>query len=159
MEQGIKYFGVNTHFQNGRADKIIRDLQTMERKIIIHAKGQWPESIHPSLWTYILLIAVHVHKNVPNAAYASSHIEAFTRISVSPQSSHYHTFGFPSYMLTTEDEKRICPSRHMVFNQAYDNIFVRWTSSWHTLHPLSSVICICSYQIVLRLSQAAAGHM
>ena len=47
-------------------------------------------------------MAVHVHKNVPNAADASSHLEAFARISVSPKSSHYHTFGCPAYMLATE---------------------------------------------------------
>ena len=39
MGQGITYCGVNAHFQNGRAEKAIRDLQTMARKMILHAKG------------------------------------------------------------------------------------------------------------------------
>ena len=39
MGQGIKYCGVNAHFQNGRAEKAIRYLQTMARKIILHAEG------------------------------------------------------------------------------------------------------------------------
>ena len=47
-------------------------------------------------------MVVHVHKNVYNAADASSHLEAFARITVSPKSSHYHTFGCLAYMLTTE---------------------------------------------------------
>ena len=54
MVQGITYCGVNTHFQNGRAEKAIRDLQTMAGKMILHAKGQCTKSIHLSLWPYIL---------------------------------------------------------------------------------------------------------
>ena len=38
MGQGITHCGVNTHFRNGRAEKAIRDLQSMVRKIILHAK-------------------------------------------------------------------------------------------------------------------------
>ena len=105
MGQGITYCGVNAHFQNGRAEKTIRDLQTMARKMILHAKGQWPESIHLSLWPYALRMVVRVHNNVPNSADASSRLEAFARIAVFPKSSHYHTFGCPAYMLTTEAEQ------------------------------------------------------
>ena len=75
------------------------------RKIILHEKGQWLEAIHMSLWTYVLQMAVHMHNNVPNAADDSSRLQAFTRISVSFKSSHYHTFGCPVYMLTTEAEQ------------------------------------------------------
>ena len=50
-------------------------------------------------------MAVNVHNNVPNAADASSRLEAFARITVSIKSSHYHTFGCPAYMLTTEAEQ------------------------------------------------------
>ena len=93
MGQGITYCGVNAHFQNGCAEKAIRDLQTMARKMILHAKGRWPEAIHLSLWPYALRMTVHVHNNVPNAADASSRLEAFARIAVSPKSSHYNTFA------------------------------------------------------------------
>ena len=50
-------------------------------------------------------MAVHIHNNVPNAADASSRLEAFTQIAVSPKSSYYHTFGCPAYMFTTEAEQ------------------------------------------------------
>ena len=102
MGQGITYCGVNAHFQNGRTEKAIRDLQTMAWKMILHAKGQCPKEIHLYLWPYALQMAVHMHNNFPNAADASSCLEAFARIAVSPKSSHYHTFGFPACMLTTE---------------------------------------------------------
>ena len=95
MGQGITYCGVNARIQNGRAEKAIRDLQTMAQKIILHAKGRWPEAINMSLWPYALQMAVHVHNNVPNAAYDSSHLEAFARIAVYPKSLNYHTFGCP----------------------------------------------------------------
>ena len=72
MGQGIIYCGVNTHFQNGHDKKAIIDLQTMARKMILHAKGQWTKAIHLSLWPYALRMEVHVHKNVPNAVDAIS---------------------------------------------------------------------------------------
>ena len=84
MSQGITYCGVNAHFQNGRTEKAIRDFQTMARKMILHAKGRCPKAIYLSLWPYTLRMAVHVHNNFPNDADASSHLEAFTRIFVSP---------------------------------------------------------------------------
>ena len=105
MGQVITYCGLNTHFQNGRAEKAIRDLQTMARKMILRAKGRWPEAIHLSLWPYALRMAVHVHNNFPNAVDAISRLGAFARIAVSPKSSHYHTFGCPAYMLTTEADQ------------------------------------------------------
>ena len=93
------------HFQNGHAEKAIRDLHTMARKMILHAKGRWPEEINLSLWSYALIMAINVQNNVPNAADASSRLEEFARIAVSPKSSHYHTFGCSAYMLTTEAEQ------------------------------------------------------
>ena len=95
MGQGITYCGVKAHLQNGRAEKAIRYLQTMTQNIILHAKGTWREAIHLSLWPYALRMAVYIHNNAPNAADASSRLEAFVRIAVSPKSSHYHTFGCP----------------------------------------------------------------
>ena len=88
MVQGITYCGVKAHFQNGRDEKAIRDLHTIAQKIILHAKGRWTEAIHLSLWPYALQMAVHVHTNVPNAADASSGLEAFAWIAVSPRSIH-----------------------------------------------------------------------
>ena len=39
MVQGITYCGVHKNSQNRRADKDTRYLQTMARKMILHAKG------------------------------------------------------------------------------------------------------------------------
>ena len=50
-------------------------------------------------------ISVCVQNNVPNTADASSRLETFAHISVSPKSSHYHTFYFSAYMITIEADQ------------------------------------------------------
>ena len=50
-------------------------------------------------------MAIHVYNNVPNAVDGISLLEAFVRIAVSPKSIHYHAFGCPAYMITTEAER------------------------------------------------------
>ena len=104
MGQNITYCGVNTHFQNGHAEKAIRDLQTMAHTMLLHAKGRWPDAIHLALWPYAMRMAVHVHNNLPNNQDGSSQLEVFARISIAPKDSHYHTFGCPVFALTTEAE-------------------------------------------------------
>jgi hypothetical protein len=47
--QGFIYRDVHDHFQNGIAERNIRDLQDRARKMIIHAKNKWPEAIDTSL--------------------------------------------------------------------------------------------------------------
>jgi hypothetical protein len=42
--QTVSYCGVNANFQNGIAERIIRDLQERVRTIIIHATNHWPEA-------------------------------------------------------------------------------------------------------------------
>ena len=105
MGQGINYCGVNAHFQNERAEKAIRNLHTMAQKMILHAKGRWPEEIHLSLWPYALRMAVYVHNNVPNSADASSRLKALAHIAVSPKSTHYQKFGCTAFTLTTKPSK------------------------------------------------------
>jgi hypothetical protein len=43
--QTISFCGVNAHFQNGIAEKMIRDLQESARKQLLHAKSRWPTAI------------------------------------------------------------------------------------------------------------------
>ena len=50
-------------------------------------------------------MAMNVHKNVPNDGDAISRLDAFTQITVYPKSSHYHTFGCPTFVLTKEYEQ------------------------------------------------------
>ena len=47
--QRLTFCGVNAHFQNGRAEKAIRDLSESACKQIRHAQAWWPSAIHFSL--------------------------------------------------------------------------------------------------------------
>lgn len=48
--QTIFFCGVNAHFQNGIAEKMIRDLQESMRKQLLHAKACWPKAAELFLW-------------------------------------------------------------------------------------------------------------
>ena len=52
--QTLSFCGVNTHFQNGVAERRIRELQDHARCMLIHANRRWPEAIIPNLWPYAL---------------------------------------------------------------------------------------------------------
>ena len=47
--QQVAFCGVNAHFQNGIAEKSIRDITEARRKMLLHAKMIWPRAIDLSL--------------------------------------------------------------------------------------------------------------
>ena len=63
--QTISYCGVNAHFQNGVAEKRIRDLQDQARTMMLHAKARWPQAISVNLWPYALRMANDVRNSTP----------------------------------------------------------------------------------------------
>ena len=63
----ISFCGVGSHHQNGRAEKMIRDISGIANTAMIHAQGKWPNAHHPSLWPYALLYAIHIKANTPRA--------------------------------------------------------------------------------------------
>ena len=52
--QTISYYGVNTHFQNGRAEKKTRDFQDEGRTTLLHAIARWSQVVTTHLWRYAL---------------------------------------------------------------------------------------------------------
>ena len=52
QNQRLTYCGVNAHFQNGIAEKQIRDLQEQARIMLLHAINQWPNMLSIHLWPY-----------------------------------------------------------------------------------------------------------
>jgi hypothetical protein len=53
-QQTISFCGVNAHFQNGIAEKRIRDLQEQACTMLLHAKSRWPKRVSIHLWPYAL---------------------------------------------------------------------------------------------------------
>ena len=50
--QRLTFCSVNALFQNGRAEKAIRDLSESAHKQLLHAQARWPSAIHLLLWPY-----------------------------------------------------------------------------------------------------------
>eukprot|EP01082_Thalassiosira_pseudonana_P008995 g7858.t1 g7858 contig26:424712-426022(+) len=95
QQQHITHCGVNAHFQNGIAEKAIRDIQEQARKQFLHARSRWPEVIHLALWTYALRMAIHLHNTVPNLADGQSPLKVFASLAVGSKMRDNHTFGCP----------------------------------------------------------------
>ena len=52
--QTIIFCGVYAHFQNGKAQKIIRDIQDKARTALIHSVARWNKASLTHLWSYAL---------------------------------------------------------------------------------------------------------
>jgi len=99
LSQSIRFAGVNAHFQNGRAEKQIRDLQDTGQTQLIHAHRRWPDAISFHLWPYAMRSASSALNIASFLKENKSPMELFTDIPVAPNAKHAHTFGCPAYVL------------------------------------------------------------
>ena len=97
--QGITYCGVNAHFQNGVAEKRIRDLQEQARTMLLFAVHKWPRMLSIALWPYALRTANEVRNATPMEKQTKTPMELFTQVAIAPKLKHFHTFGCPTYIL------------------------------------------------------------
>ena len=97
--QTITYCGVNAHFQNGIAEKRIRDLQESARTMIVYAKHRWPKAITANLWPYALRMANDVHNATPLIQKQRAPLSLFTDTNVRCNLNHFQPFGCPVYVL------------------------------------------------------------
>jgi hypothetical protein len=93
--QRLTFCGVNAHFQNGIAEKAIRDLRESVRKQLLHARQCWPAAIHLALWPYVLRSAVNLHNTLPVLEDGTSRLEHFSSIRIGSKMKHHHAFGCP----------------------------------------------------------------
>jgi len=105
--QTISFCGVNAHFQNGVAEKRIRDLKDTARTMLIHANRRWPEAITTNLWPYALRMTNAIYNQTPTrkpnrwirGSDTRSPLELFANTPVAGNPRHWHTFGCPVYVL------------------------------------------------------------
>ena len=99
QKETIKFCGVNTHHQNGLAEKIICDLQEQVIMFLLDAKARWPQAINTSLWPYAMRTACYVSNILPSSGSIKSQLETFSEVAVSPSLKHTYTHLTDKFLL------------------------------------------------------------
>ena len=73
--QTISFYRANAHWQNGIAEKKIRNNQEHVRKMILFAKSKWPKAVNTHLWPYALHHAVNIANIFPKEIKDMSRLE------------------------------------------------------------------------------------
>jgi hypothetical protein len=100
--QTISFCGVNAHFQNGIAEKRIRDIQEQARTSLLHAKHRWPGAVEVHLWPYAMRHSVDIRNATLQKGKDRTPIELFACLAVRPKIRHFHPFACPVYVLRNE---------------------------------------------------------
>ena len=101
-DQTISFCGAYAHWQNGKAEKRIRDLQDQGRKVLIYSTARWPQASNINLWPYALHYSTDVRNHLPRDESGLSPMQKYTGVNVAPRLTTFHTFGCPVYQLRTE---------------------------------------------------------
>jgi hypothetical protein len=99
--QAVSLCGVNAHFQNGIAEKRIRDLTERARTSLLHAMNRWPSAVTVNLWPYALRFVNDAHNSTPAIKTGRSPLEDFSGTPVRPQVLNLHPVFCPVYVLHT----------------------------------------------------------
>jgi hypothetical protein len=91
QQQNISFCGVNAHFQNGIAEKRIRDLQEQSLTMLLHAKSRWPKVVSIHFWPYALKSSNHLRQVTPDKEDGTSALERFTGAEVAVNLKDCHT--------------------------------------------------------------------
>jgi hypothetical protein len=100
--QTLSFCGVNAHFQNGVAERRIRELQDMARTMLIHAHRRWPMAITANLWPYALRAANDAINSSPMLSDNRIPVEVFSGVKAAFNPNHSYPFGCPVYVLRNE---------------------------------------------------------
>jgi hypothetical protein len=98
--QGISLCGINdAHFQNGIAEKRIRDMMERARTSLLHAMNRWPSAVSINLWPYALKFANDTHNSTISLALGQTPLESFLGSPVRPQILSFHPPFCSAYVL------------------------------------------------------------
>ena len=76
--QGLSYCSVNAHFQNGIAERRIRDLQEQTRTSMLYAMSKWKRMILICLWPYAMQHTNDISNAMPKKGEESLPLEKFS---------------------------------------------------------------------------------
>ena len=97
--QTVSFCGVGAHFQNGVAEKRIRDLQDSARTMLIHATRRWPSAISVHLWPYALTLAKDIRNATSKRDEGTTPLGIWSTTKQTPRLKDFHTFACPVYVL------------------------------------------------------------
>jgi len=96
--QTLSFYGDNAHFQNGVAERRIRELQDHARCMLIHAHRRWPEAITSNLWPYTLRMANSIHNKTPSLKFRQSPSEKFTGTQDLQEPKYFQTLSTGTHL-------------------------------------------------------------
>ena len=81
---------VNAHHQKGMEERLIRELQELTGRVLIHDIIRWPKAVMVYLWLYALRMAHNIMNETPSFqnSYKKSPQVAFSGSQVEPNSKH-----------------------------------------------------------------------
>jgi hypothetical protein len=83
--QTISFCGVNAHFQNGVAERQIRDLSDGARTSLLHAKERWSKTISVHLWPFTVWHRNDFYNSTRKESQKASPIEMFSNMTIRVQ--------------------------------------------------------------------------
>ena len=90
---------INAHFQNGIAEKKIRDLQEATRTSLLFALHKWLRMLSIHLWPDTMYMANEIMISTPTKDSNKSLQELFSGVNVLLKIKHFLTFACPTYKL------------------------------------------------------------
>jgi hypothetical protein len=101
QHQGVSFAGVDSHHQNGRAERKIQSLQDLARCQLIHAAQRWESAITAQLWPYAVRHAALILNETPceRLGFVTTPTQVFSRASIEPNVKDWHPSFCPAYVL------------------------------------------------------------
>ena len=102
--QKLTFCAVGTHHQNGLAEAKIKQICYGARTVLLHAMHKWPKVITTALWPFAMQAVVDRHNCFSLDKDGRSPIEKFSGVQDDINTSDFHTFGYPTFILNAANQ-------------------------------------------------------